>query len=199
LINISDVKIRGINKIEIPKLFKIKQSVFNKRLSGAEIPETINREIGNSSLQNRLNEGNTVAICVGSRGIDKLDIVVKSIVEKTKNLNCNPFIIPAMGSHGGATVEGQEKVLKKYGITEENLGVPIKATMDVVKLGTTLEGTPIYMDRIAYNSDAIIVVNRVKVHTRFSGPYESGILKMLVIIVAIVINKADFIKYLLNI
>jgi hypothetical protein len=122
-----------------------------------------------------------IAIAVGSRGIANSVEIVSATVEFVKARGATPFIIPAMGSHGGATAEGQTDVLRGYGITEGSVGAPIRSSMDVVEL--TQDGDPnrVFMDRIAHESDGVILVNRVKPHTDYHGPYESGMAKMSVI------------------
>ena len=125
--------------------------------------------------------GMQIGITVGSRGINNIQHIIKAVIEEVKKREAIPFLITAMGSHGGATAEGQKKVLEKYGFTEETMGVPIKATMDVVELGTLDNGLKVYFDKIAYESDGIIAVNRVKVHTGFKSTIESGLHKILAV------------------
>lgn len=126
--------------------------------------------------------GMRIAIAVGSRGIDDIAIIVKEVVTQFISFGAKPFIIPAMGSHGGATGEGQKAILKEYGITDETMSVPVVSSMDVVDLGTLpANKISLYMDKCAYNSDGVFVINRVKAHTDFHGSNESGIAKMLVI------------------
>ena len=103
------------------------------------------------------------------------------IVRELKKIGAKPFIIPAMGSHGGATPEGQKKILRHYGITKKRMGVPVKSSLSVVQVATTPDGIPVYLDRNASKADHIVVVNRVKPHTDFKGKFESGLMKMMVI------------------
>ncbi|HJW75185.1 MAG TPA: DUF362 domain-containing protein, partial [Thermoleophilia bacterium] len=124
--------------------------------------------------------GASVAVAVGSRGVARLNETVRHVVAKLRELGLEPFIVPAMGSHGGATAEGQTQVLAHRGITEETVGAPLRATMEVVVLGEA-EGIPLYLDRYAHEADGVVLVNRVKPHTDFVGPVESGALKMLAI------------------
>jgi len=128
----------------------------------------------------RLPQGSTVAVGVGSRGVANLTSVVKVIVEKLISKGYNPFIIPAMGSHGGAIAEGQIKVLRARGITEESVGAPIRASMEVKCIGEA-NGIPLFISRLAYEADGIVLINRIKPHTNFVGSTESGLLKMLAI------------------
>ena len=121
--------------------------------------------------------GMTVAVGAGSRGIANYDVIVRTVCEELKNLGADVFIVPAMGSHGGATDAGQLDVLAHYGITEKTMGVPVKSRMAVVELGRTGEFI-VYQDRHAAGADAIVLVNRIKPHTDFHGPIESGLMKM---------------------
>jgi hypothetical protein len=124
----------------------------------------------------------SIAITCGSRGIDNYPLVIREIVSFCKQRSAKPFIIPAMGSHGGATADGQIGVCKAMGITEEFCGCPIRATMEVTQIGTTEDGSiPVYIDSYAAKADGIIVVNRIKSHTGFRGKYESGLMKMMAI------------------
>lgn len=134
-------------------------------------------------LRHAVRPGMRVAVAVGSRGIAGIDVIVRSLVALLREAGAAPFIVPAMGSHGGATAEGQAAVLAGYGITERAMGAPIRSSMEVVTLGTTggPVDIPVYMDRIAHEADGIVAVNRVKAHTDFHGPHESGIVKMLTI------------------
>jgi uncharacterized Fe-S center protein len=125
--------------------------------------------------------GARVAVAVGSRGITNLPEAVRAVVARLKEAGARPFVTPAMGSHGGATVEGQVKVLAGRGITEASVGAPVEGTMEVARLGETEEGVPLFFDRIAHGADAVVLVNRIKPHTNFTGPIESGWLKMLAV------------------
>jgi hypothetical protein len=127
-----------------------------------------------------LRPGARIAVAVGSRGIDGLLAVVKAVVAHLRAAGCEPFIVPAMGSHGGASAQGQAAVLANAGITAASVGVPIRATMDVVSLGV-VDGISLYLDREASEADGIVVINRLKPHTDFAGPMGSGLLKMLCI------------------
>ena len=127
-----------------------------------------------------IKEGARVAIGVGSRGIANLDVTVKEVVRHLKEAGLKPFITPAMGSHGGATAEGQADVLRVRGITEESVGAPVQATMEVVSMGE-VDGIPLFLDRLAREADGIVLINRIKPHTNFIGPTESGIIKMMAI------------------
>jgi hypothetical protein len=126
----------------------------------------------------RLDPGADIAVAVGSRGIDRLQETVRLVLRELLDAGCRPFIVPAMGSHGGATAEGQLEVLASLGITEASMGVPLRATMDVIKVGE-VAGTPLFVDRCVHEADGIVLINRVKPHTDFAGLMGSGLLKML--------------------
>ena len=134
------------------------------------------KKFGNIDLK-----GKSVSVGVGSRGIKQQPLVIKALVRELLAVGAEPFIIPAMGSHGSGNALGQVKVLASYGITEENMGAPIKATMEVVELTRLENGTPIFCDKYAMAADFIIACNRVKPHTSFRGSNESGLMKMLAI------------------
>ena len=125
--------------------------------------------------------GKTVAITAGSRGIANIALITKSVVEWVKNQGATPFIVPAMGSHGGATAEGQLEVLESYQITPATMGCEIKSSMEVVKLEQGECPVPVWFDKYASEADACIVMNRIKPHTDFHSKYESGLMKMIAI------------------
>jgi len=143
------------------------------------IRETIEREL--TKIQSRIQPGSRIAIGVGSRGITNMALIAKEIVGQLRAMGANPFIVPAMGSHGGATSEGQLEVLASYGITQATMGVPILASLDVVKIGETADQVPAYCSTDALAADGILLVNRIKPHTDFFGTLGSGLLKMSVI------------------
>ena len=126
-------------------------------------------------------KGKSVGIGVGSRGIKQQPLVVKALIDELVSVGANPFIIPAMGSHGGGTAEGQSSILAHYGYTETEMGVPIKSSLDVVELGRINPDVPVYCDKLAMAADYIIVCNRIKPHTDFRARHESGLIKMLAI------------------
>jgi hypothetical protein len=125
--------------------------------------------------------GQRVAVAVGSRGIASLPEIVRAVCNWLKTQGAQPFIFPAMGSHGGATAEGQRRILEDYGVTSDSMGAEIRSSMETVSLGTTPEGFRVFMDRHAWEADGVVVVNRVKPHTDFSGKIESGLLKMMAV------------------
>lgn len=161
------------------KLIRITQS-FPNQLPGIEdVPAELRRGLEGLSIS--LKPGARVAIAVGSRGLANLATIVRTVALTLKDLGASPFVIPAMGSHGGGTAEGQQAVLENLGVSSETVGVPIRASMDVVTLDSGDLGHPVHMDRLAYESDGIVIINRVKPHTDFHGRYESGLMKMCVL------------------
>ncbi len=146
-----------------------------------DIAGTVAGELAALQLADRLKKGDSVAITGGSRGIAHIDLITRTIVDELKKLGAKPFIFPAMGSHGGATAAGQLRVLANLGISEETMGCPIKSDMEPAHLGEAALGYPLYVDRHAMAADHIVVVNRIKAHTKFTGPVESGLMKMMAI------------------
>jgi hypothetical protein len=163
--------------MEEMKMLRISQIFEQTKIEN--IPEEISKEFERIRLSKRIRPGMQIGITVGSRGIRNIPLIIKCIIEEIREKGGVPFILAAMGSHGGATAEGQKKVLKNYGVTEESMGVPIKSSMEVVELGRLENGLPVYFDKVAFEADGIIVVNRVKVHTAFKSAIESGLCKML--------------------
>lgn len=135
----------------------------------------------NRRVFEKLSPGARIAVAVGSRGISNLQIIVRSVVDELRSIGAMPFVIPAMGSHGGATAEGQASILAEYGITEEAVGAPIRSSMQTIELPSTGTGTRVFMSTDAWESDGVVLVNRIKAHTDFHGEFESGLLKMAVI------------------
>jgi hypothetical protein len=162
-----------------PTMVRIKQH-FNTH-SIQDIPAAVRAEMEKIKLQEIITAGSSVAITAGSRGIGNLKTILAEMVAELKKVGARPFIVPAMGSHGGATGDGQKKIIEHYGITEAAMDAPIKSSMDVVEVGTTSDGVPVLLDRNAFEADHIIVVNRVKPHTDFEAEIESGLIKMMAI------------------
>ncbi|MDF1591829.1 MAG: DUF362 domain-containing protein [Desulfobacterales bacterium] len=165
--------------MKFPKMAKINQT-FDPQHIGDVRAETY-REVSALRLQEKVKAGETVAITGGSRGIANIDLITRGVVDELKKTGAQPFIFPSMGSHGGATDKGQLKVLENLGITEAAMGCPVHSSMAVVCLGDASDGYPIYVDKYANEADHIVVVNRVKPHTKFEGPIESGLMKMMAI------------------
>ena len=157
-------------------------TLVQQRLESAELQDIegeVHRQIRSLKIDDRLRDNRRIAITAGSRGICNAARIIRALSDYIKKCGGRPFIVPAMGSHGGAIAEGQAELLSHYGITEEAMGCPVCASMDVVLLGTTEHGLPVFFDRLAYEADGVIVCNRVKPHTDFAAPNESGLVKML--------------------
>ncbi len=162
--------------MSFPKIAKIRQKFEVESLDN--IPVTITEQFQHVKAEDKIKPGMEVAITVGSRGIANIPLIVKSVADEIKKLGATPFIVPAMGSHGGATAEGQIEVLDGLGVTEESTGCEIRSSMEVVEIGVTSAGIPVYLDKHAYHADGIIIMGRVKPHTDFKKDIESGVLKM---------------------
>ena len=160
-------------------LARVRQAIPQPRV--VDVAATVRLAILNSRICERVKPGGTIAVGVGSRGIGSIAVVAKAAVSALLEMNYQPFIVAAMGSHGGATAEGQRELLAGYGVTSESMGVPVRTEMETVVLGTSPIGLPIYFDKNANSADGIVVINRVKPHTDFHAKHESGILKMMVI------------------
>lgn len=170
-----------VQHTSIPRFFGVRQNFDRDSMDPLEIPLVVQKVISQKGIGNRVLPGMKVAVTVGSRGINNLPIIVKSIVEEVFARGAFPFIVPAMGSHGSSTAEGQRKLIEGYGVTEAYLGCPILSSMEVVCIGKTDDGRDAFIDKYAFSADGIILFNRVKPHTAFRGPYESGIMKMMAI------------------
>jgi hypothetical protein len=147
----------------------------------ADIPAAVRAAMARGDWANGLKPGSRVAITAGSRGINHIPLILRTVAEEVRARGLDPFFVPAMGSHGGATAQGQLALLADLGVKPERVGAPIHATMEVVELGRTEDGIPVYLDAQAAQADGILVVNRVKPHTSFTGPVESGLHKMIAI------------------
>ena len=170
-----------IQDIKLPQMINVKQIFPRPCLEISEISEVINKQLKNEVFSGKINPGMRIAITAGSRGIANFNLIIKTVVDFVKSQGGEPFIIPAMGSHGGATAEGQEAVLRHYGITECNIGCPVISSMEVAYIGLTANGHKVFLDKVASEADGIIVIGRIKAHTDFTGPFESGIMKMMTI------------------
>ena len=163
----------------LPKMARVRQHFPAAPLSDAMT--VLREQLRSPRISGRIGPGMRVAVAVGSRGMAEIPGIVRAVVDELKNRGAIPFIVPAMGSHGGATAQGQIDVLAGLGVTETSAGCPIRSSMDVVRLGTLENGLPVLLDRNAYEADGIVVINRVKAHNAFSGPVESGLCKMITI------------------
>lgn len=166
-----------------PKIYKIKQTFSNQPIV-KDIEETIAKEVEYVISQSQLLAGSSIAIPAGSRGISNIVIILKTIITKLKEMGYQPFLFSAMGSHGGGISEGQKSILESLGITEDVMKCPVIFSSEVVQLGNTdqeITGLPVYVAKEAVKADGILVVNRIKAHTSFTGTYESGLLKMMAV------------------
>jgi len=162
-----------------PLMFRVRQKFEGPRIE--DVPGEVSSRLAGAGIGEKVSKGQSVAIAVGSRGIANSRVIVRAMVDFFKKLGAEPFVVPAMGSHGGATAEGQTGVLASYGITEEYLGCPIRSSMDTVVVCKTAEGFGVHFDRHAFEADHVVVFNRVKPHTKFVGDIESGLMKMMLI------------------
>lgn len=162
-----------------PRFRCIEQKIKSSLLKNIE--SYILSELHNFDLKSLVERGDKIALTASSRGIKNQDLILKTIVNYLKDLDTNPFIIPAMGSHGGATNEGQLRILEGYGITGELMGCSIKATMDVINIGENEFKTPTFIDKYAAEADKIIIINKINTHSKFVGKIESGLSKMCLI------------------
>ncbi len=166
-------------KEEFPKVVRVKQKLFRQEIDN--IQASLIQQFQRKEIRNKIKPGMSIAIGVGSRGITGLVGIVSILVEEIRKIGAEPFIIPAMGSHGGATAVGQKKVLSNYGITERQVNAPIISSIDVIKFGQYHNKIDLFFDKTTYKADGIIPINKIKYHTDFRGIIESGLIKMLVI------------------
>jgi hypothetical protein len=164
--------------MSFPKMVEARQRLDQPRLD--DYTAEIRRQLKSKGLAKKVKKGQRIAVTAGSRGIANIPTILRTVVEEIKTVGGEPFIIPAMGSHGGATAHGQIETLRSLGITEQSVGAPIVSSMEVDKIGE-IEGTPIYVDRNALKADGIVIVGRIKPHTDFKGDIESGLMKMMTI------------------
>jgi hypothetical protein len=162
-----------------PRMFRIRQRFERPVLE--DLSAEVHRQLGRLELERTIRPGQSVAITVGSRGVANIARITKAVVEHVRSLGGEPFIVPAMGSHGGGTAEGQRAVVEGYGVTEEYVQAPIRSSMETVIVAHTPQGIPVHFDKHAYEADHVIVMGRVKPHTGFVGDIESGLHKMMLI------------------
>jgi len=169
-----------IEPSDLPKLHRVTQRFDAPVVE--DIPRAVKAELARIRLSESIRPGMRVAVTAGSRGVANIPVVLRAVVDYLRGAGANPIVIPTMGSHGGATAEGQREMLASLGVTEESVGCPILATMDVVQIGVTpVNRVPVFLDRHAAESDGIVVVGRVKQHTDFDAAIESGLHKMMAI------------------
>ena len=168
----------GVGRGDAPALFRLRQQF--PRPAEPDVAAAVRREI--APFLANVEAGQRIAVTGSSRGIANLALVVRECVSALREAGADPFVVPGMGSHGGATAEGQVRVLDDTnGITEASVGCRIESSMEVVRIGTTATGFPVFQDRLCHDADGVLAVNRVKPHTGFTCRVESGICKMLVI------------------
>lgn len=164
---------------EFPKIFRLRQKFDTTRV--ADVTASVHDELSRLRLDERVEPGQSVAITAGSRGLANNQEIIRAIVVCMNELGARPFIVPAMGSHGGGTAQGQRQLIESFGITEAEIGCPIRSSMETVVVCHTAEGIPVHFDRQAFEADHVLVFNRVKPHTMFSGDIQSGLMKMMLI------------------
>ncbi len=164
--------------VQYPRMIRVKQNFYAPVI--ANVSEAVVAQLDQVGLPFCF-DGARIAVAVGSRGITNLEDIVRVTIEWLKLRGASPFIVPAMGSHGGGSASGQEKILAEYGITEDRIGAPVVSSMDVVQVGTMHSSIPVYMDRNAYEADGVLLINRVKPHTQFKSDIESGLMKLIAI------------------
>lgn len=165
--------------MRFPKMYQMKQVFEAPQID--DIENSLETELNRIQAPSRVKAGSRIAITAGSRGVAHIDTVLKVLVRTLKALGAEPFLVPTMGSHGGGSAEGQIEVLESLNITEQSVGAPIRSSMEVVEIGRSRFAHPVLVDKHAAEADGIIVVNRIKPHTEFEGPIESGLMKMMAI------------------
>lgn len=168
-----------LKDIPLPQMVKIRQAFPAPEVK--DVSATLRQILEQSGQLDRVRPGMRIAIAVGSRGVNQIPALVGTTVSELKKQGAEPFVVPAMGSHGGATASGQAEVLAHLGITQETVDCPIVSSMEVVEISRLANGLPVYVDKHAYEADGIVLINRIKPHTAFRGPNESGLAKMIAI------------------
>jgi hypothetical protein len=165
--------------MDFPHMMRIRQAFDDTALD--DIPGEITKQLANLKLESSVKKGQAVAVACSSRGLANYGIIVKAVVSFLKHLKLDPFLIPAMGSHGAATAAGQKRVLEHLGIDEGDVAAPIRSSLEIVQIGETEDHIPVYLDKLASEADYIVLINRIKKHTEFEHEFESGLLKMMAI------------------
>ncbi len=168
-----------LRDVPLPRVAPVRQHF--RATEVGDVAATVRAQLGQAGVGDTVRPGMRIAVTVGSRGISGIGEIAAAVVAELKRRGASPFVVPAMGSHGGATAEGQVQVLERLGVTERSLGCPVRSSMEVVEIGRLDNGLPVLIDRNAHDADGIVVLNRVKPHTSFRGPSESGLVKMLAI------------------
>jgi len=164
---------------QFPRMIRIQQTFDASEVD--DIATDICSKIKNLNFQQQITPGQTVAVACSSRGINDYETIVRTVVKSLRKMQLNPFIIPAMGSHGSGTAEGQQRVLEHLGITETAVGAPIRSSLAVDQIGISEQGVPIFLDHLAHQADHLVLINRIKKHTEFEHKFESGLLKLMAI------------------
>ena len=172
-----EVPIAGGLDVPLPRMARVRQTFDPTRLG--DVGAAVRAELERPEVAGLVEPGQRIAVGCGSRGVANVAETAKTVVEALRRLGAEPFLFPAMGSHGGATALGQTGVLANYGVTEAAMGAPVRSTMDTVVIGALDDGTPIHVDRYAHEADGIVLINRIKPHTNFRADIESGIVKMI--------------------
>ncbi len=165
--------------MQLPRMVNIKQRFTATALD--DVAQSVRQTLAEAGLAERISSGQRIAVSSGSRGIANIPLITRTVVDCIKEAGGQPFLLPAMGSHGGANPRGQKEVLASYGIDEESMGCPVEASMDVVEVGRLADDTPVLLNRLAWEADGVVLINRIKPHTSFRGPFESGLMKMMTI------------------
>lgn len=168
-----------LSNVPIPKMVKVRQNFESSVLENVDTE--LKNQLANKNFNRKFTPGMSIAVTAGSRGVANMALTIRTVCDFLKEIGCKPFIIPAMGSHGGSTAEGQRMILSSFGITEETMGVPIVSSMEAVCIYEFEDGFKVYVDKNAHEADGIVVINRVKPHTSFRGAYESGLMKMMTV------------------
>lgn len=165
--------------MQLPRMTKVKQRFAATKLD--DVATCVRQTLAEAGLQELIQSGQRIAVSSGSRGITNIPLITRTVIDCVKEAGGSPFLLPAMGSHGGANPAGQKEVLASYGIDEESMGCPVEATMDIVEVGRLADDTPVLLNRLAWEADGVILINRIKPHTSFRGRFESGLMKMMTI------------------
>jgi hypothetical protein len=165
--------------MSLPQIYRIRQTFNSQKVDN--IATAVQDSMQALPFGSKVKPGQTVAVACSSRGINNYGAIVKEVVSSLKALELNPFIFPAMGSHGSATAEGQQQVLAHLGVTEASTGAPVRSSLEVIQIGETSHGVPVLLDQLASQADHVVLINRIKKHTEFEHEFESGLLKMMAI------------------
>lgn len=168
-----------LRNVPLPRIVPVRQHFPAPELR--DLRAAVREQLALPGTGDSVRPGMRVAVAVGSRGISRIDEIAAALVAELKGRGADPFVVPAMGSHGGATAEGQTEVLARLGVTESSVGCPIRSSMEVVEIGRLPSGLPVFVDRNAHEADGMVVLNRVKLHTSFRGASESGLVKMIAV------------------